>query len=191
MGMISYLKEEVRVIRERDPAMKSSWEVVLYPGFQAILYYRIAHILYKKKQYFLARWISQRAVRKTGIEIHPGAIIGKGLFIDHGTGVVIGETAEIGNNVTLYHGVTLGGVGMEQGKRHPTIQDNVMIGTGAKVLGNFTVGKGARIGAGTVVLKEVPPGATVVGEQGHFVGRQRRSAIRYNEGKNCTFKETA
>ena len=115
MGMINYIKDEIQVIRERDPAIKSNMEVFLYPSFKAILHYRLAHKLYLKKLYFLARWISQRAVRKTGIEIHPGATIGKGLFIDHGSGVIIGETAELGNNVTLYQGVTLGGTGKEKG----------------------------------------------------------------------------
>ena len=122
-----------------------------------------------KKHYFLARWISQRAVRKTGIEIHPGAKIGKGLFIDHGSGVIIGETAELGDNVTLYQGVTLGGTGKEQGKRHPTLRDNVMVSAGAKVLGSFTIGENSKIGAGSVVLKEVPPNCTVVGVPGRIV----------------------
>ena len=116
MGMLSYIKEEIKVIRERDPAIKSNMEVLLYPSFKAILCYRVAHRFYVKGHYFLARWVSQRAVRKTGIEIHPGAKIGKGLFIDHGSGVIIGETAELGDNVTLYQGVTLGGTGKEQGK---------------------------------------------------------------------------
>lgn len=127
MGMISYVKQEIEVIRERDPAIKSNMEVFLYPSFKVILSYRVAHKLYLKKHYFWARWISQRAARKTGIEIHPGATIGKGLFIDHGTGVIIGETTIIGDNVTLYQGVTLGGTGKEQGKRHPTLKDNVMV----------------------------------------------------------------
>ena len=124
MGVISYVKEEIQVVRERDPAIKSNMEVFLYSSFKAILHYRIAHKLYLKKHYFLARWVSQRAVRKTGIEIHPGATIGKGLFIDHGSGVIIGETAELGDNITLYQGVTLGGTGKEQGKRHPTLKSN-------------------------------------------------------------------
>lgn len=141
MGMISYIKEEIKVIRERDPAIKSNMEVFLYPSFKAIIMYRAAHKLYRKKHYFLARWVSQRAARKTGIEIHPGAKIGKGLFIDHGSGVIIGETAELGDNVTLYQGVTLGGTGKEQGKRHPTLKDNVMVSAGAKVLGSFTIGE--------------------------------------------------
>lgn len=169
MGIISYVKEEIQVIRERDPAIKSNLEVFLYPSFKAILRYRLAHRLYKKKHYFLARWISQKAVRKTGIEIHPGAKIGKGLFIDHGSGVIIGETAELGDNVTLYQGVTLGGTGKEQGKRHPTLKDNVMVSAGAKVLGSFTIGENSKIGAGSVVLKAVPPNCTVVGVPGRIV----------------------
>ncbi len=169
MSMLSYIREEIRVVRERDPAIKSNLEVFLYPSFKAILRYRVAHRLYKRKHYFLARWVSQRAARKTGIEIHPGAKIGKGLFIDHGSGVIIGETAELGDNVTLYQGVTLGGTGKEQGKRHPTLQDNVMVSAGAKVLGSFTIGKNSKIGAGSVVLKEVPPNCTVVGVPGRIV----------------------
>lgn len=189
MGIISYLEAEAKVIRERDPAIKSNLEIILYPGFRAVLYYRLAHKLYLGKHYFLARWISQKAARKTGIEIHPGAVIGKGLFIDHGNGVVIGETAEIGDNVTMYHGVTLGGVGKEQGKRHPTIKDNVIIGTGAKILGSFTVGEGARIGAGTVVLKEVPAGATVVGTQGCLVREEQPTKIYHSQKEEgaCRF----
>lgn len=171
MGYIKYVKEEIKIIKERDPAIKSSKEVFLYPSFKAIMKYRLAHKLYLKKHYFLARWISQRAARKTGIEIHPGATIGKGLFIDHGHGVIIGETAILGDNVTLYQGVTLGGTGKEQGKRHPTIGDNVMISAGAKVLGSFTVGSNSKIGAGSVVLSEVPPNSTVVGVPGRVVKR--------------------
>lgn len=171
MGIIQYIKEEIEVIRERDPAIHSSAEVFLYPSFKAIIRYRLAHKLYLKKHYFLARWISQRTVRKTGIEIHPGATIGKGLFIDHGNGVIIGETAIIGDNVTLYQGVTLGGTGKEKGKRHPTIKDNVMISAGAKVIGSFTVGENAKIGAGSVVVDEVPPNSTVVGIPGRVVKR--------------------
>ncbi len=169
MGIIKYIKEEMHIIKERDPAIKTSWEVFLYPSFKAIIRYRIAHRLYIKKHYFLARWYSQRTVRKTGIEIHPGATIGKGLFIDHGHGVVIGETAIIGDNVTLYQGVTLGGTGKEQGKRHPTVGNNVMISAGAKVLGSFTIGENSKIGAGSVVLSEVPPNSTVVGVPGRVV----------------------
>ncbi|MFW5646144.1 MAG: serine O-acetyltransferase [Acetivibrio ethanolgignens] len=171
MGFIAYVKEEIEIIRERDPAIKSNMEVFLYPSFKAILGYRISHYLFQKKRYFLARWYSQRIARKTGIEIHPGAKIGKGLFIDHGNGVIIGETAIIGDNVTLYQGVTLGGTGKEKGKRHPTIGDNVMISAGAKVLGSFTVGENSKIGAGSVVLSEVPPNSTVVGVPGRVVKR--------------------
>lgn len=171
MGFIKMFREEAAIIKERDPAIKTNWEVLLYPTFWAIIKYRKAHKLYKKKHYFRARRISQRCARKTGIEIHPGATIGKGLFIDHGHGVVIGETTIIGDNVTLYQGVTLGGTGKEHGKRHPTIEDNVMISAGAKVLGSFTVGANSKIGAGSVVLNEVPPNSTVVGVPGHIVKR--------------------
>lgn len=169
MRWISYIRDEIQMIRERDPAIRSDWEVLLYPSFKAVIRYRIAHKLYLKKHYFLARWISQRTVRKTGIEIHPGAQIGRGLFIDHGNGVVIGETAVIGDNVTLYQGVTLGGTGKEKGKRHPTLEDNVMVSVGAKVIGSFTVGENSKIGAGSVVLREVPPNSTVVGIPGRIV----------------------
>ncbi len=178
MGLIKRIKNEIAVVRERDPAIHSAMEVFLYPSFRVMIRYRIAHKLYLKKHYFLARWISQRAVRKTGIEIHPGAKIGEGFFIDHGNGVVIGETAEIGNNVTLYQGVTLGGTGKESGKRHPTVCDNVMISAGAKVLGSFTIGEGSKIGAGSVVLEEVPPHSTVVGVPGHVVNRKDASMPR-------------
>ena len=171
MGVVSRIKEEIAIIKARDPAMHSDWEVFLYPSFRAILSYRVAHKLYLKKHYFMARWISQRSARKTGIEIHPGATIGKGLFIDHGHGVIIGETAIVGDNVTLYQGVTLGGTGKETGKRHPTIGNNVMISAGAKVLGSFTVGENSKIGAGSVVLSEVPPNCTVVGVPGRVVKR--------------------
>lgn len=171
MGLYRYIKEEIEIIMERDAAIKSPVEVFLYPSFKAVLRHRIAHWMYNKKWYFLARWYSQRTARKTGIEIHPGAQIGKGFFIDHGSGVIIGETAIIGDNVTLYQGVTLGGTGKEHGKRHPTIGDNVMISAGAKVLGSFTVGENSKIGAGSVVLKEVPPNSTVVGVPGRVVKR--------------------
>ncbi|MDF2800714.1 MAG: cysE [Anaerocolumna sp.] len=171
MGIIGYIKDEISIIRERDPAIKTNLEVFLYPSFKAILRYRIAHKLYQTKHYFLARWYSQRTVRKTGIEIHPGATIGKGLFIDHGHGVVIGETAIVGDNVTLYQGVTLGGTGKESGKRHPTIGNNVMVSAGAKILGSFTVGENSKIGAGSVVLSEIPPNSTVVGVPGRIVKR--------------------
>lgn len=175
MGIIGSVREEIRIIRERDPAIHSSLEVFLYPSFKVMMHYRIAHRLYEKKHYFWARWVSQRAVRKTGIEIHPGARIGKGLFIDHGNGVIIGETAVIGDNVTLYQGVTLGGTGKEHGKRHPTVGNNVMISAGAKVLGSFCIGDNSKIGAGSVVLSEVPPCSTVVGVPGRVVKRGNKS----------------
>ena len=169
MGIIKNLKEEVCIIRERDPAIHSSMEVLLYPSFKVMIHYRLAHKLYVSGHYFWARYISQRGVRKTGIEIHPGAQIGKGFFIDHGNGVIIGETTIIGDNVTLYQGVTLGGTGKEHGKRHPTIGNNVLISTGAKVLGPFTVGDNSRLGANAVVLQEVPPDSTVVGIKARVV----------------------
>lgn len=178
MGIISYIREEVQVIQERDPAIKSNMEVLLYPSFRAILRYRLAHKLYLRGHYFWARWISQRGARKTGIEIHPGARIGKGLFIDHGSGVIIGETTIIGNNVTLYQGVTLGGTGKEQGKRHPTLEDNVMVSAGAKILGSFTIGENSKIGAGSVVLEEVPPNCTVVGVPGRIVRMDNKKVPR-------------
>ncbi len=178
MGMIKRIKEEIAIIKERDPAIHSSMEVFLYPSFKVMLHYRLAHKLYENKHYFLARWISQRGVRKTGIEIHPGAKIGKGFFIDHGNGVIIGETAIVGDNVTLFQGVTLGGTGKEQGKRHPTIGNNVMISAGAKVLGSFRVGDNSKIGAGSVVLEEVPENSTVVGVPGRVVRRNNQSLPR-------------
>lgn len=171
MGIIKHIREEFQIIRERDPSIKSAMEVLLYPSFRVMLSYRRAHKLYTKGHYFRARFISQRAARKTGIEIHPGAVIGKGFFIDHGSGVIIGETAIVGDNVTLYQGVTLGGTGKETGKRHPTIGDNVMISAGAKIIGSFTVGENSKIGAGSVVLEEVPPNCTVVGVPGRIVKR--------------------
>ena len=168
--MFERIKNDIRVVFERDPAAKNILEVILcYPGLHAIWAHRIAHWFYHRRLYTIARLISQIARHFTGIEIHPGAEIGDGLFIDHGTGVVIGETTEIGRNVTLYQGVTLGGTGKEKGKRHPTIGDNVIIAAGAKVLGSFKVGDNAKIGAGAVVLREVPPNSTVVGVPGRVV----------------------
>lgn len=178
MGFISNIREEIKIVRERDPAIHSWMEVFLYPSFKVMMHYRLAHKLYEKKHYFLARYISQRGVRKTGIEIHPGAKIGRGLFIDHGHGVIIGETAIIGDNVTLYQGVTLGGTGKEHGKRHPTVEDNVMISAGAKVLGSFTIGANSKIGAGSVVLAPVPPNSTVVGVPGRVVKRNNQALPR-------------
>ena len=168
--MFRNLRYDLNRVMENDPAARSKIEVfLLYPTIHAMIAYRIAHFLYTKKLFFLARLVSQISRFFTGIEIHPGAKIGKGLVIDHGMGVVIGETTEIGDDVTLYHGVTLGGTGKEHGKRHPTIEDNVMISAGAKVLGSFTVGKNSKIGAGSVVLSEVPPNSTVVGVPGRVV----------------------
>lgn len=178
MGFLKNIKNEIKVIRERDPAIHSDMEVFLYPSFKVMMHYRIAHKLYTQGHYFLARWVSQRGVRKTGIEIHPGAQIGENFFIDHGNGVIIGETAIVGNNVTLYQGVTLGGTGKEHGKRHPTIGDNVMISAGAKVLGSFTIGENSKIGAGSVVLDAVPPNCTVVGVPGRIVKRNNQKLVR-------------
>ena len=156
--MFKTIKEDIEVVFDQDPAAKSYLEVILtYSGLHAIWAHRIAHWFYRKRLYFIARLISQISRFFTGIEIHPGAKIGKRLFIDHGMGVVIGETCEIGDNVTIYQGVTLGGTGKEKGKRHPTVKDNALIASGAKVLGNITIGENAKIGAGAVVLKDVPP----------------------------------
>ena len=174
--MFKFWKSDIEAVLTRDPAARSALEVVLcYPSFRAIRRHRRAHWCWVHNWKLLARMISQRTRRITGIEIHPGATIGRGLFIDHGMGVVIGETAEIGDNVTLYQGVTLGGTGKDVGKRHPTIGNNVVIGTGAKVLGPFTVGDNVKIGASAVVLKEVPEGSTVVGNPGRVV---RQSGVR-------------
>lgn len=173
--IIKRIKRDIEVVFDRDPAVKSVWEVILcYPGFHAILLHRLAHFFYQRKRHLLARMISHWSRHITGIEIHPGAQIGEGLFIDHGMGVIIGETTEIGDNVTLYQGVTLGGTGKEKGKRHPTIGNNVVIATGAKVLGSFTVGNNVRIGAGSVVLQSVPDNCTVVGVPGKIVIRDGR-----------------
>ncbi|NLL55660.1 MAG: serine O-acetyltransferase [Clostridiales bacterium] len=168
--MIKEIKADLQAALEKDPAAKSKWEVILtYSGFRVLVKYRIAHWLYKRKRTFLARLIMARAKKHTGIEIHPAAVIGHGIFIDHGSGIVIGETTEIGNNVTIYQGVTLGGTGKDVGKRHPTIEDDVMVSAGAKVLGPVVIGKGSKIGAGSVVLKDVPPYCTVVGVPGRVV----------------------
>ena len=171
MKYLDFIKQEMAVIMDRAPAIKSKMEVFLYPSFWALLKYRKAHKLYEKGHFYRARRLSQKTARKTGIEIHPGATIGEGLFIDHGHGVVIGETAIIGDNVTLYQGVTLGGTGKEQGKRHPTLGSNIMIGAGAKVLGSVTIGDNCKIGAGSVVVKNVPANSTVVGVPGRIVIR--------------------
>lgn len=171
---MNFIIEQIHTIKRNDPAIHSTLEVFLYPSFKAQVYHKISSYLYQKKHYFLARYLSEKAKRKTGIEIHPGATIGKGLFIDHGTGVIIGETAVIGNNVTIFHGVTLGGTGKEKGKRHPTVEDNVFIGSGAKVLGNITIGKNVKIGANAVILENVKKNTTVVGIPGKVVKRHKR-----------------
>ena len=176
--MFKRIIEDVNAVRDRDPAARSFWEVFfLYPGVKAIRMHRRAHFYYKHGLMFLARWVSQRAVRKTGIEIHPGATIGRRLVIDHGTGIVIGETTEIGDDVLIYQGVTLGGTGKDTGKRHPTIGNNVMISAGAKVLGPFKIGDNSRVAAGAVVLEEVPPNSTVVGVPARVV-RQDGKKVR-------------
>lgn len=168
--MFYRIKEDVKVVFERDPAARSTLEVILcYPGVHAVIMYRIAHSFWRSGSYVLARFISHIGRGLTGIEIHPAAKIGKGLFIDHGMGVVIGETAIVGDNVTLYHQVTLGGTSLQRVKRHPTIEDNVIIGAGAKVLGNITIGENSRIGSGSVVVTDVPPNSTVVGVPGKVV----------------------
>ena len=168
--MFRQLREDIAIVKEKDPAARSSLEILLtYSGLKAVRSYRRAHWFYQHKWFTIARIISQRARHKTGIEIHPGAQIGKGLFIDHGMGVVIGETTIIGDNCLLYQGVTLGGTGKDKGKRHPTLGNNVMVGSGAKVLGPFTVGDNARIAAGAVVLSAVPEDCTAVGVPAHVV----------------------
>ena len=161
--MLKKLREDIKNVLGKDPAAKTSLEVLLYPTIHALIIYRISHRLYGRKLYFLARLISQFGRFLTGIEIHPGAKLGRRLFIDHGMGVVIGETAEVGDDVTIYHGVTLGGTGKDKGKRHPTIRDKVTIGAGAKLLGPIEIGEGVKVGANSVVLVDVPKGGTAVG----------------------------
>ncbi|SHN52976.1 serine O-acetyltransferase [Desulfitobacterium chlororespirans] len=170
--VFSQIKQDIKVIIERDPAAKTIVEIILcYPGLHALIAHRLAHCLYKKNMVLIPRLISQTSRFFTGIEIHPGAEIGQGLFIDHGMGVVIGETAEVGDNVTIYQGVTLGGTGKEKGKRHPTVGNNVFIGSGAKILGSIKIGDNVKIGAGSVVTKPVPSNTTVVGVPGKVVSR--------------------
>ncbi len=171
--MFNWLRKEIQVTKERDPAATSTLEILLaYPGFHAICFHRVAHWLYKKRLRLIARLVSHLSRQLTGIEIHPGATIKEGFFIDHGMGVVIGETTEIGYNVTLYQGVTLGGTGKEKGKRHPTIGNNVVISADATILGAITVGDNARVGAGAVVINSVPPDSTVVGVPGRVVKKE-------------------
>jgi serine O-acetyltransferase len=176
--MFEQLKEDIALIKERDPAARNTFEIlVTYAGLHAVWYYRLSHFFYKHQMFTIARMISQWARFWTGIEIHPGAKIGKGLFIDHGMGVVIGETAEIGDNCLLYQGVTLGGTGKDKGKRHPTLGNNVMVGAGAKVLGPFKVGDNVKIAANAVVLEEIPPNSTAVGVPAKIV---KRNGVKVN-----------
>lgn len=178
MDLLALIREDIANVMEHDPAAKSRMEVVLcYSGLHAVWFYRITHWFWAHDALLLGRWLSQVARLLTGIEIHPGAQIGRRVFIDHGLGVVIGETAIVGNDVTIYQGVTLGGTGKERGKRHPTIEDQVVIGGGAKILGNITVGKNCRIGAGSVVLRNVPPDSTVVGVPGHIIFREGKRVV--------------
>jgi serine O-acetyltransferase len=177
-SLLSNIREDVATVLDRDPAARSRLEVYLcYSGLHAVWFHRIDHWLWQHKFYLLARWLSQVARLLTGIEIHPGAEIGRRVFIDHGLGVVIGETAVIGDDVTLYQGVTLGGTGKEQGKRHPTLMENVVVGSGAKILGNIVVGRNCRIGAGSVVLRNVPDDSTVVGVPGHIIFREGKRVV--------------
>lgn len=176
--MIAAIREDIATVLERDPAAKSRLEIFLcYAGLHAVWFHRINHWLWNHHLYLLARWLSQVARFFTGIEIHPGAQLGRRLFIDHGMGVVIGETAIVGNDVTLYQGITLGGTGKEHGKRHPTIGDNVVVGGGAKILGNITVGNNCRVGAGSVVTRNVPENSTVVGVPGHIIFRNGQRVV--------------
>ncbi len=183
--MFKGLLGDARSIAQRDPAAKSTLEVfLLYPGFHALFYHRAAHWLFKRKLFFPARLISQFSRFMTGIEIHPGAAIGRGLFMDHGMGIVVGETAEVGDNCTIYHGVTLGGTGKDKGKRHPTIGNNVLIGAGAKLLGPITIGDNAMIGAGSVVLEDVLPDTTITGPKARPVkhaGRKLAPSIELDQ----------
>ena len=177
--MFRQLREDIACVKSRDPAARSAFEIfLLYPGLKAIRLHRIANWFYRHNMFFMARWISQRASKKTGVEIHPAVQIGKRFFIDHGTGVVIGETAVIGDDVTIYQGVTLGGTGKDTGKRHPTIGNNVMIGAGAKVLGPLEIGDNSRIAAGAVVLHDIPPNSTAVGVPARVV---KRDGIRVDD----------
>src|SRR5580704_2345228 len=176
--MLSLIREDVATVMEHDPAAKSRLEVFLcYSGLHAVWFYRINHWLWNQHFFLLGRLLSQFARFLTGVEIHPGAQIGRRLFIDHAIGVVIGETAIVGDDVTLYQGVTLGGTGKEHGKRHPTIEDHVVVGGGAKILGNITVGRNCRIGAGSVVLRNVPEDSTVVGVPGHIIFRDGKRVV--------------
>ncbi len=176
--LLSLIREDIATVMERDPAAKSRLEILLcYSGLHAVWFFRMNHWLWNHRIFLVSRWLSQVARLLTGIEIHPGAKIGRRLFIDHGMGVVIGETSIVGDDVTLYQGVTLGGTGKEHGKRHPTIEDSVVVGGGAKILGNIIVGKNSRIGAGSVVLRNVPDNSTVVGVPGHIIFREGKRVV--------------
>ena len=168
---MSFIRNQIKIIVSRDPSIRNAFDAMLCPCFKALLFYKFSHFFYIRKHFFISRFLCEKAKRKTGIEIHPGATIGDGLFIDHGTGVVIGETAIIGNNVTMFHGVTLGGSGTptSEKKRHPTVGDNVFIGCGAKLLGNITIGSNVKIGANAVIINDVPSNVTVVGAPGKIV----------------------
>lgn len=181
MGFLVLMREDIKTVLDRDPAARGFWEVFFtYPGFHAITWHRFAHFLWKKRFYFFARVLSQISRFLTGVEIHPGAKLGRRFFIDHGMGVVIGETAEVGDDVTIYHGVTLGGTSLKKEKRHPTIGNSVVIGAGAKVLGPFRVGDRVRIGSNSVVLKEVPDDSTVVGVPGKIVGTVFKNGMNFD-----------
>lgn len=184
MGYRAFLKEEKACFMAQDPSLKSSLEIIMMPGYKAIKTWYFTHKLYQKKHFILARWLSLRAQRKTGIDIHPGATIGKRFFIDHGTGVVIGETCIIGDDVKIYQGVTLGGTGKIGGKRHPTVEDNVLVGAGAKIIGNIVLGKDSKVGAGAIVIRNVEPGATVVSPPAYPVRlKQNRMSNLCVQGK--------
>ena len=179
--MFKFIREEISAIKERDPAARNTFEILfLYSGFHAVFWHRLSHWLYNKKRYTLARFVSQTIRFFTGIEIHPGAKIGRGLFIDHGMGVIIGETTEIGDNCTIYQGVTLGGTGKDVGKRHPTLGNNVLVGAGAKVLGPFKVGDNSKIAANAVVLSEVPENSTCVGVPARIVKINNRRVSNFD-----------
>ena len=177
-ALVKTVREDVRAALERDPAARSAWEVLLcYPGLHALWMHRLLHWLWLRRLRLPARWLSQFARWLTGIEIHPGAVIGRRLFIDHGMGVVIGETTIIGDDVTLYQGVTLGGTGKTKGKRHPTLGSNVIVGAGAKILGDVMIGENCRVGAGSVVLKDIPDNSTIVGVPGHIIIRDGKRVV--------------
>ncbi len=190
--MFRHLREDIRAVFDRDPAARSFWEVLTcYPGIHALIFHRFAHWLWGHRLRWLARFVAHLSRFFTGIEIHPGATIGRRFFIDHGMGVVIGETALIGDDVTLYHGVTLGGTSWNKGKRHPTLESGVVIGAGAKVLGPITIGAGAKVGSNAVVTKPVPPGATAVGNPGRIIDNSEESKQREAQAEKLGFSAYA